>query len=248
MSRRKNTKQIEKLLTYMIGRRPDEFGLVLDDRGWIRLRDIVKAMSEEPGWGYVRKSHIHEALITSGEKAFIVEDEKIRAVHRDDIPNWEEDVFPPKLLYHCLRRRAYPGVCKQGIKTSGQPGVLLATTEELAQRMGKRRDPVPVLVTVHAQRAAETGVRFSKYGELIYVTNHIPVGCFTGPPPLKGEKKEAPKHKKETVETADDMPGSFKFNVERSQALQQQRLKRKGVRKEIAWKQDVRRLRRKGTR
>jgi putative RNA 2'-phosphotransferase len=244
MGRRKNPRQLEKFVTYILGRRPDEFGLIPDEQGWVGLRDLVKAISEEPGWGYVRKSHIHEALITAGEKPFILSDEKIRAVYQGHIPRGE-NVFPPKLLYHCVRRKAYPVVCRHGITAPGQPGVLLATTEELAQRIGKRRDQEPVLLTIHARRASEAGVTFAKFGELIYITDHVPVAYFTGPPLPQVEKKEPPKPQKEPVATVDDLPGSFTFDVQRSRALQQQRLKRKGLRKEIAWKQGARRLRRK---
>jgi len=246
MGKRKTPKQLEKLVAYVLGRRPDEFGLVLDDQGWIRLRDLVKAISEEPGWGYVRKSHIHEVLVTAAERPVVLDDERIRAVYRDDIPHREEGVCPPKLLYHCLRRRAHSVVTEKGIRTSGQAGLLLATTEELAQRMGKRRDTEPVLLTVQAQKACEAGIKFSKYGEFIFITDHVPVGYFTGPPPPQVEKREARKPGKEPAAIAEDLPGSFTFDAERSRTLQQQQLKRKGLRKEIAWKQGVRKSRRKG--
>ena len=245
MGRQKDPKQLEKMMSYILGRRPDEFGLALNDQGFVRLKDLLKAISEEPGWGYVRKSHIHEVLMTSCEKSFVLENDRIKAVCRDDALNPEEEIVPPKLLYHCVRRRAYPVVCRQGVIPLGQPPVLLATTEELAQRMGKRRDPAPVLLTVQAQRAFEAGLRFSKQGELIYITDHVPAGYFTGPPLPKEKKKEAPKSKKEPVAIPGDLPGSFTFDLERSQALQQQRLKRKGLKKEIAWKKDVRRSKRK---
>jgi len=248
MGKRRNPKQLEKFVAYVLGRRPDEFGLVLDDQGWIRLRDLVRAISEEPGWGYVRKSHIHEILITAAKKPVVLDDERIRAADRDDIPHREEGVSPPKLLYHCLRRRAHSAVAEKGIRTSGQAELLFATTKELAQRMGKRRDTEPVLLTVQAQRACEAGIKFLKYGEFIYIADHVPVEYFTGPPPPQVERKEARKPGKEPAAMAENLPGSFTFNAERSRTLQQQRLKRKGLRKEIGWKQAVRKSRRKGRR
>ncbi len=244
MGRQTGSKQLEKLMSYILGRRPDEFGLVLNDQGFVRLKDLLKAISEEPGWGYVRKSHIHEVLMTSCEKSFVLEDDKIKAVCRDDGLGPEKEVVPPKLLYHCVRRRAYPVVCQQGIIPLGQPRVYLATTKELAQRMGKRRDPAPVLLTVQAQRAVEAGVKFAKQGRLIYITDGVPVGYFTGPRLRKEKKEEVPKLA-EPLAMPKGLPGSFTFEVERSRALQQQRLRRKGLKKEIVWKKDVRRLRRK---
>ena len=244
MGRQKAPKQLEKLISYILGRRPDEFGLVLNDQGFVRLKDLLKAISEEPGWGYVRQPHIREVLMTSCEKSFVIDNDKIKAVCRDDVPACEEEIVPPKLLYHCVRPRAYPVICRQGIIPLGKPRVYLATTEELAQRMGKRRAPDPVLLTVLAQRAFKAGVTFSKQGDLIYMTDHVPVGYFTGPPPQKDKKKEAPKLK-EPVAIPENTPGSFTFQLERSRTLQQQRLRRKGPRNEIVWKKEARRLRRK---
>jgi hypothetical protein len=110
--------------------------------------------------------------------------------------------------------------------------------------MGKRRDPAPVLLTVQAQRAFEAGVKFAKQGRSIYITDGVPVGYFTGPR-LPREKKEKVPKLVEPVSMPESLPGSFTFEVERSRALQQQRLRRKGLKKEIVWKKDVRRLRRK---
>ena len=248
MGGKKDRKALEKLMSYILDRRPDEFGLVLDGQGAVCLKDLLKAISEEPGWGYVRKSHIHEVLIAACEKSFVLENDKIKARCRNDALNPKEGVVPPKLLYHCVRRKAYPVICKQGLIPLGQPQVVLATTEALAQRMGKRRDPAPVLLTVQAQRAFGAGVRFLNHRECIYTTDHVPVGYFTGPPLPKEKKKEGPKPKNGALAVPEDRPGSFAFDVERSQALQQQRLKQKGLKKEIAWKKDVRRSRRKGKR
>ncbi len=246
MGREKHRNQLQRLMTYILERRPDEFGLVLDNQGCVRLKDLLKAISEEPGWGHVRKSHIHETVMSSHEKSFVLENEKIRVVCRNKTPRPEVEAVPPKLLYHSVRRRAYPVVSKQGIAPLGQAAVVLATTEEMAQRMGKRRDPAPVLLTVHARRASEAGIKFSKYGEFIYITDHVPVGYFAGPPLAKDKKREALGRKKESAAIPKAMPGSFTLDVKRSEDLQRQRLKQKGLKKEIAWKRDARRSRRSG--
>jgi putative RNA 2'-phosphotransferase len=244
MGRHKDPKQLEKLITYILGRRPDEFGLVPDPRGFVRIKHLVKAITEEPGWGYVRKSHISEVLMTSRRNAFVVEDDLIKAAWPDETAGPATGLIPPKLLYHCVRRKAYPVVRQRGIIPLGHPQVFLATTEELALRMGRRRDPEPVLLTIQAQRAFHAGVRFLRQGELIYVVDHVPLDYFSGPAPPK-DKKEASQPKKQPPPTEQTVAGSFTIDMERSQALHQQGIKRKGVRKDIAWKKDARKLRRK---
>jgi len=243
MARHKDLKQLGKLIAYVLGRRPDEFGLVPDDEGFVRQKDLVKAISEEPGWGFVRRSHIHEVLITCPDNPFIAEDDRIKVAHPGLAIKRVKGVVPPKLVYHCVRRKAYPVVCRKGIIPMGQPHVFLATTKELAIRMGKRRDPDPVLLTVYGKMAFDSGVNFSRQGELIYVVDHIPIKYFVGPP-LPKEKKETGERHKEPSLIPDMLPGSFLLDMERSEALQHQRLKRKGRKREIAWKK-TRRVKRK---
>ncbi|NVM23899.1 MAG: RNA 2'-phosphotransferase [Desulfobacterales bacterium] len=245
MARKKDPKQLEKLMAYILGRRPDEFGLVPDEDGFVRMKDLLKAISEEPGWGYARKSHINEVLVTLRDNLFVVEDDRIKSACPDEAVSPVAGTAPPKILYHCVRRKAYPVVLQRGIIPMGTPRVFLATTEELALRIGKRRDPTPVLLTVQAQRAFEEGVKFLRQGELIHIVDHVPIDYFSGPP-LAKEKKESGKPKKEPSLTPEAVPaGGFFFDIERSQALQQQRVKRKGLKKEIGWKKEARRLRRK---
>jgi len=229
-------------MAYILERRPDEFGLVLDDNGFLRIKDLLKAITEEPGWGYVRKSHIHEVLATAGEAPFVIEQDKIRTVRLGCMAGSGEEAAPPKLLYHCVRRRAYPVVHKQGLRRSGNDPVFLAVSETMATRIGKRRDPEPVLLTVHAKKAFEAGKRFFKYGELMFTTPYLPADYLVGPPLPREKKKETPKQEKEP--SAEQLAGSVVFDPDRSRALYSPGHRGKGSKKEIGWKEDVRRLRR----
>ena len=110
MGKLKASNQLRKFMTYVLGRRPDEFGLVPDQEGFVHIKDLIKAISEEPGWGYVRRSHIHEVLITGSDNPFVVEEDRIKTAGSDDMVRPVLGVFPPKLLYHCVRRKAYPVV------------------------------------------------------------------------------------------------------------------------------------------
>jgi putative RNA 2'-phosphotransferase len=248
MGRRKDPHQLCKLLTYILGCRPDEFGLVPDEKGFVRVKDLIKAICEEPGWGYVRRSHLNEVLLIHRDHPFMLES---ASIGMSDFSS-PTQVVPvgdvPKLLYHCVRRKAYPVVSRRGIMPMGQHGVFLALTEDMALRMGKRRDPKPVLLTIQARQAAEDGVVFRRQGELIYTVAHIPVGCFTGPP-LPPERARDEKEGPRQVEASGDgnrvKPGSFTFDLERSEELHRQAVKRKGIKKDIAWKKEARQTRRK---
>ena len=245
MGKRKDPKQLYKLLIYVLGHRPDEFGLVPDENGFVRKKDLIRSIGEEPGWGYVRKSHLNEVFLLYRDHPFVIDAvgikvsdpaESARAVPADDMP---------KLLYHCIRRKAYPVVSRRGVVPMGQHHVFLATTEAMALRMGKRRDPKPVLLTVHTRHAVDAGVGFRRQGELLYVVNHVPVGCFAGPPLPREEAKETPKTHEKTGDDRQMEPGTFTLDMERSQDLHRRAIKRKGIKKDIAWKKEARKERRK---
>jgi putative RNA 2'-phosphotransferase len=244
VTRKKDPENLLKLMTYVLERHPDEFGLVPDDDGFIRMKDLIKAIMEEEGWGFVRQSHINEVLITFRDHSFFVEEDRIRAMNAQESAVRVAGVTPPKLLYHCVRRTAYPVVYERGIGPMGPHHVFLATTDALALRIGKRRDPKPVLLTVQALRASQQGVAFSRQGEAIYLVDNVPVGLFSGPP-LPKEKEERKRKEPSIHVTPEFEPGGFLLDMERSEELHRQKIKEKGLRKDIAWKRQARRQRRK---
>ena len=107
---------------------------------------------------------------------------------------------------------------------------------------GRRRDPEPVLLTIHAKKAFEEGKKFFKHGEMMFTTPYLPADYLVGPPLPREKKKETPKQEK--VPPSEQLAGSVVFDPERSRALHRPGQRRKGSKKEIGWKQDVRRQRR----
>ena len=107
MSKQRSPKQLAKFIDYILCRRPDEFGLVTDEEGFVRIKDLLKAVNEEEGFRYVRQAHLDEIMLCVPNHAFEVADNKIRSKFRDRLPQHIYAKDPPKLLYTCVRRKAY---------------------------------------------------------------------------------------------------------------------------------------------
>jgi putative RNA 2'-phosphotransferase len=182
MALKKSPKRLAKLLDYILGRRPDEFGLVTDSDGYIKIKELLKALSEEEGLSYVRRAHLDEILLTLSDPSFEISHNTIRAKDRRYLPEHVYAMDPPKLLYHCVRQKAYPHVCAKGIHPTGYSRVILSSNLELARRMGKRIDRSAILLTVQVQSCLEKGVVFFTAGEALFLADFIPPGCFSGPP------------------------------------------------------------------
>ncbi len=239
MKKTKSTQILAKFIAYILERRPDEFGLVIDPEGYIKIKEFLKALNEEKGFRYVRRSHLNEILYSIAKPPFEIADNRIRAKHRDLLPRPDVARDLPKLLYTYVRRKAYPFVTDKGIIPSGYHQVILSSKRDLAERMGKRSDPQPVILTVHVQKSLDNGVRFYQAGGLLFQAAFIPPACFSGPalPKEKPEKlKQAQTHSAKQPEAA----GSFLIDL--NYAGNQQTFGGKSKQKEHDWKGKKKRI------
>lgn len=209
MGQLKSVNQLAKFLDYVLGRNPFEFGLIPDTNGYVKIKELLKALSEEQGWKYVRRSHLNEIVISLPNPVVEISDDRIRATCRSHLKPAEPAQHLPKLLYTCVRRKSHPVVLDKGIFPLGSnPGVILSSDPGMANKIGKRIDCDPVMLTIQVALCQHSGVHFSQAGEGIFLAPHIPAGSFTGPPlpKLKPEAKikEAPR-----APVPEPFPGSF---------------------------------------
>jgi putative RNA 2'-phosphotransferase len=213
MSQQKSPKRLAKLLDYILARRPDEFGLVTDKEGFIKVKDLLKALSEEEGLSYVRRGHLDEILITITDPSFEIVGNTIRAKNRQHLPTHTYAAAPPKLLYHCVRQKAYPHVAVKGINPTGHARVILSADPLLAERIGRRIDRTPVLLTVQVQECHDRGVVFFTAGEALFLVDFVPPDCFRGPP-LPKEKFDSARSAKPKKPAQKVPAGSFFIDLE----------------------------------
>ncbi|MEA2039518.1 MAG: hypothetical protein U9N82_06765 [Thermodesulfobacteriota bacterium] len=227
-----------------MGHKPDEFGLVPDEHGFITYKELLQAIHEEPGWGYVRRSYINEVLLGKDRHLFQAEDNRIRVLER----RWQLDLENPSLslppvLYVAVRRKAHRVVMERGLKPRGEGRVVLSTDQEMALRIGRRHDQEPVLLEVMAVAAGDDGLLFYVFGDL-FLSDNIPPRFISGPPVSKdvietrGDKEA--KKEKSTPGRFDSTPGTFTLEMERDPAL----YRRAKGKKRKGWKDDVRKFRR----
>lgn len=214
MDRSRGPRVLAKMMAYVLGRNPGEFGLVPDAEGFVRLKDLLKALHEEDGWRHVNPTHINEVLLSVPEAGFEVSEGRIRAGTRRDHDVTDQPL--PKLLYVCIRRRAYPHVHAEGLQAPSSPGVILAVEREMAERLGRRIDPDPVLLTVNVHLLCDSGQVLTPVDSGLFAADRVPVGTFTGPP----LPKEKPDESRVTAPIAEPhpMPGSFAMDVGRAEA------------------------------
>ena len=213
----RSPKQLAKFLNYVLGRRPDEFGLVTDKEGFVKIKELIKATNEEKGLKYVRHSHINEIMLSLPNHGLEVADNLIRALNRENLPRPSFALDPPKLLYTCVRKKAYPFVLDNGIRPTGFSKIILSSHRDLALRIGRRSDHAAVLLTVKVYPSEEKGVVFLQAGESLFLTDYIPADCFSGPP-LPREQPELRRTDKIKKEPVQSPAGSFLLDLNKNES------------------------------
>ncbi len=195
MADQKQNKRLSKIIDYMLDKAPDEFGLLPDEDGFVKVKDLLQALHEEDGWRHVRQATLNELVLTLPEVSFEIIDNRVRSRHRTGPSSPVIADPPPRLLYTCIRPKAYPHVLQKGLSPSAHSQVVLAADKILAEKIGKRKGPDPVTLTVLTDEASAQGVLFYRSGENLYLADFIPQGCFSGPALPKEREKKAPKER-----------------------------------------------------
>jgi putative RNA 2'-phosphotransferase len=228
------------MLTYILCHRPDEFGLVLSDDGFVPIKPLLQTLVAEPGWGFVRRHHLDQLIGLITPPAFEIVDEQIRGISPEPARlRRTPGEMPPALLYVAIPPKAHAKVWEEGLKPPLDRELVLSTTKDVALKLGRRRAPDPILVTVQAQAAARRGISLTGYGEGLYLSPALPRDLLQLPtPPLVPEKPKPEKPRPPTPGTfIPDLPGLFKPSPQH---------KGKGKKDEPAWKAGTRKERRKG--
>lgn len=237
-------KKLSRFVATILGRSPDEFGLVPDAQGFVTIKELLKAITEEQGWRHVRRGHLNEVLLSLPAPAFEIEGRRIRATDRSRLPAITRPSELPKLMYTCVRRKAYPVVMEKGL--SGAPGspIVLSAEKSMAERIGRRKDQQPVSITVQVENSLAHGVVYDRCGTRLYLADFIPAASLSGPP-LPKEKQTVEKEKLALQRTIPSQAGTFPLDPSRIGSPGQMVPKeRKGTRKKDPdWKRERRRQR-----
>jgi putative RNA 2'-phosphotransferase len=191
---------LAKVLTYVLCHRPDEFGLALDPEGFVPVKHLLQALAAERGFSHARRYHLEQLAGLLTPPLFELAGDKIRGLVPGPADLRRPGESPPTLLYIAISPKAHERVFEAGLKAPLGQELLLATTRELALKLGRRRSPDPVLVTVQAEKAARAGVGLVAYGDDLYLAQETPRHFLQlAQPPVTPVKPEKPKPDKAPV-------------------------------------------------
>jgi putative RNA 2'-phosphotransferase len=230
---------LARMLTYLLCHRPDEFGLVLAADGFIPVKQVLQALTGEPGWGFVRRHHLDQVAALMQPPAFELADDRIRCLAPGPARLRRADAAPPALLYAAIPPKAHERVWEEGLKPPPEKELVLAATRETAMKLGRRRAPEPVIVTVQAQAAVRAGIPFQGYGDELFLAPALPREFLQLPPPPQKDQARP-------AQPPRPLPAPGSVLLDLSTLLPPApKIRGKGKKGETAWKAGARQLRKK---
>ncbi len=155
--------KLSKFMSLVLRHRPRDFGLELDEEGFVPLDALVALVERQHGLPFGRED-VLEVVEHGQPKRFEIRGDRIRATYGHSRKAAPQVVYPPveppPLLYHGTHPAALAGIRKQGIRAMARQYVHLSTTVERALEVAGRRTGSPVILTIRAQEAYAAGVVF----------------------------------------------------------------------------------------
>lgn len=193
----KRQDSLEKMLRYVLGTAPDEFGLHPDAGGFVPLKSLVAALHEEEGWRGIREGQILMLANQPGDSSPLEAAEsliRLKPALAGLPPSAPAAPALPKMLYGAFKPAAWAVLSRRGLGPKpGEEAVRLWSEAEMALRVGRRFSPAAVLVTVRAARASQAGVVFRPYSARLWLAAEVPAEFLSGPPvPEEGPAPRVP--------------------------------------------------------
>lgn len=174
MDEKRKTK-ISKFLSLVLRHKPEEIGLTLEENGWVKVSDLLKACADY-GKPFTAKE-LREVVETNDKKRFTFDEtgEKIRASqgHSVEVEIEFEKQIPPEILYHGTATRNLGEIFASGLKKMKRHHVHLSADTETAQKVGIRYGK-PVILKVDTIAMKKEGYEFFVSANNVWLVEEVP--------------------------------------------------------------------------
>lgn len=214
----KENRHLLKLIRTILGKQPWQFGVVLDRDGWLSVKELQKVLHEEGVKGITeqRLTQFFDLYRPEGVEFF---QGKVRTTKHDfSFDEISQALYPPDKLFIGFRQRALEHVRRSGLKeTERGKGLILCTSEAMAERIIRRVTGKYYVVEVDAKEAQDKGVFFRSLGDGLFACSYLLPKWLRLPEPSNDSKKELKRDYKKEKKREDakedkkgrDLPGSF---------------------------------------
>jgi putative RNA 2'-phosphotransferase len=168
---------ISKKMSYALRHHPEKYGLKLDEFGFVDLKQFLRAMNRVHHFDPpLDEASIRGIMHRASNQRFAIKGYKFGALYGHSFAGQVRRVAaaPPAVLYHGTAHRFVGSILREGLLPEGRQYAHLSTDIPMAQEVGRRHDPHPVILRIDAARAAADGVTFYEGGPRVWLVDALP--------------------------------------------------------------------------
>ena len=161
--------------------RHGKFGLEMDSRGNVDLRDVMAKIRERnPRMNWLRSRHIEALVDTDPKGRYVISGGKIRATYGHTIPldiRLDCENIPDELFYPATPEEAEL-ILESGIFPSDRAMVHLSLTYRDALRAGSVRTEDPVILVIDTGVCMELGSDIGRAAKTVFLCRSVPADAI----------------------------------------------------------------------
>lgn len=158
-----------KYITLLLRHQPEKEGLVMDEKGWVSIKDLTSALS-------ITFDDLIKIVESDDKKRFEIDSTKtkIRACqgHSLGIQLGLESIEPPEFLYHGTSSDKKMSIKSTGLVKMSRDYVHLSDDIETATKVGKRHG-FPIILKIDTKQMFLDGSKFYKSTNGVWLTDKV---------------------------------------------------------------------------
>jgi putative RNA 2'-phosphotransferase len=177
-------RRLSKTVAHALRHAPEQYGLTLDDAGWVAVEDLLAALrSRRRAWRDLTEQDLSTMIERSTKRRYELCDSKIRAYYGHSVPEriQKNPAVPPDVLYHGTAPETVEAIMKDGLMPMSRQYVHLSTDVQTAHQVGGRKAGSPVILEIRAVDAHRAGVAFYLGNDDVWLSEQIPPQFIKAP-------------------------------------------------------------------
>lgn len=174
---RNNLLQLSRVVSHALRHQPEAYGLCLDHKGWVAVKYLLAALrSIKKEWQHLSILDLEQMIADSEKKRHEIINGKIRALYGHSTPRKINlnSVLPPNILYHGTAPETATIILREGLSPMSRQYVHLASSKNDAEKVGKRKSELPIILIVYALKASKDGINFYQGNDKVWLSDAIP--------------------------------------------------------------------------
>lgn len=176
-----------RILAGMLRHFPENYGVRLNDHGWVKIYSIVPAIrARRKSFGWLTARHVESMALTDPKERYQVsKDHEIRASYGHTIPI-EMDDLPtddlPDVLYYQTTDEELEFIRETGISPSDKSWIHLSRTFRQAYVSGLYHMDAPTILGIDVKKLVESGKPVYRATDDVFLVREIPSEFFMESP------------------------------------------------------------------